>query len=135
MCVIVNADLIIPAVVASEFSTMRRLNIDNTYSDIYLEAMTISVSKVMNYAKRMKSWDLGRVVITFNSEDIDFYLRSNTEFFRELEGSEGIYSIKIPKDGEIKKENSVRNLLKKLTATINYSPRVLKTVGLLQSVT
>lgn len=131
MCVIVNIDLVIPAALSSEFDTMRRLSGYKEYSNAYLNAMTISADQVMNYAHRMKFRDLGRVVITFNSSDVEFYLRSNTDLFEEIKGSHGLYSVRIPNDGEMKKETSMHNLLKKLTSTINYSPRVLRTAGLL----
>lgn len=130
MCVVVDLDLVVPAVISMEFSSMKCLRGYESNKRKYLDAMTISLNQIMNYAMRMKSWDLGRVVVNFRREDAAHYLRSNSDIFIKIDPSE-IYSIRLPYD-EGREEDAVQCLIDKMKARINYSPRVLRTVGLLE---
>lgn len=130
MCVVVDLDLVVPAVISMEFSSMKCLRGYASNKKRYLNAMTISLNQIMNYAMRMKSWDLGRVVVNFRREDAARYLHSNPDIFVKIDPSE-IYSIQLPYD-EGQEEAAVLGLLDEMKAKINYSPRVLRTVGLLE---
>lgn len=130
MCVVVNLDLVVPAVIASEFLMMRCLAGYEDNKDSYLEALTISTRQIMNYAVRMKSWDLGRVVVNFDSQDADRYLQSRPDIFRQIDRNH-IYSIRLSEHTDKDKALLVSELIDSLTSTINYSKSVLRTVGLL----
>lgn len=130
MSVVVDLDLVVPAVISTEFSNMKCLRGYKENKKSYLNAMTISLNQIMNYALRMRSWDLGRVVVNFEREDVSRYLHSNPDIFVQIDPSE-IYSIRLNYyDG--KEEEAVVNLINEMKSKINYSPRVLRTVGLLE---
>lgn len=132
MCLVVNVDLVVPAVISSEFLSIQCLNGYDENKDKYLETMTISARQIMSYASRMKSWDLGRVVINFESEDAERYLRSKPDLFSPTETLPNVYSVILPQStGTTDKESSLKDILQKFVSNINYSPRVLRTVGLL----
>lgn len=130
MSVVVNLDLVVPAIIESEFSDMKSMGGYETNKDQYLEAMTISATQIMNYASSMKSWDLGRVVVNFDREDAVRYLQSNPRRFKQISPSH-IYSIKIPKNSDESSESRMKAFIRELTSEINYSTHVLRTVGLL----
>lgn len=130
MCVIVNVDLVVPAVISSEFLNMQCLNGYDENRDEYLATMAISAGQIMNYATRMKSWDLGRVVINFGSEDVERYLRSKPDIFSPKADQPRIYSILLSQGTD--KEQLMKKLIDDFVSKINYSPYVLRTVGLLR---
>lgn len=130
MCVIVNLDLVVPAIISSEFFSMRYMEGYSVHRDKYLSIMTISPHLIMNYATRMKSWDLGRVVVNFDKEDAVRYLHSNPDMFEQIDQSQ-VYLVKLPRNTDEDKETLMKELIARLVAKINYSPRVLRTVGLL----
>lgn len=130
MCVIVNLDLVVPAAITLELTNIKSLNGYRNNKDLYLSSMTISADQIMNYAMRMRAWDLGRVIVNFDREDAVRYLNSNADMFKQIH-HDSIYVIKVPQTDENDMEESVAQLIKKLTSTINYPPRVLRTVGLL----
>lgn len=130
MCVIVDLDLVVPAIISLEFSNMRYMEGYSDHSEKYLSAMTISLNQIMNYAARMKSWDLGRVVVNFNMEDAIRYLQSNPDIFEQIDHSQ-VYLVRLPHNANQDKDALMSELIEKLVSKINYSPRVLRTVGLL----
>lgn len=130
MCVVVNLDLVVPAVISLEFLNMRCLDGYSNNAEKYLDAMTISTHQVMNYAHRMKSWDLGRVVVNFGEEDADRYFKTNSDIFVQI-GHSRIYSIQLPYETGKKKDSQLSELIQNLTSKINYSPYILRAVGLL----
>lgn len=132
MVYIVDLDLVIPAVIMSELDNMRRLKDYKKYSNVYLDGMLISVEQVMAYAHRLQFRTLGRVVIRFNADDVNRYFILHPDIFKKTEGADNLYSVLVPKDGEKHKESSIRNLLRRMISTINYSPCVLKTTGLVE---
>lgn len=130
MCVIVDLDLVVPAVIALEFINIRSLDGYRDNKEDYLSAMTISADQIMNYATRMKSWDLGRVVVNFDWHDAVRYLQSSSDIFEQIENY-SVYSIKLPQSSGCDKAAYISDLIKSLTLKTNYSPSVLSTVGLL----
>lgn len=130
MSIVVNLDLVVPAVIASEFSMLRNLEGYEENKESYLGAMTISTKQIMNYAVRMKSWDLGRVVVNFDNNDVERYLQSRPMLFQQID-QDDIYSIRLAETTGEDKAFLVTELIKDLTSTINYSQKVLRTTGLL----
>ena len=127
---VVNVDLVVPAVISSELWNIQCLNGYEKNRDEYLATMTISVGQIMNYAARMKSWDLGRVVINFGSEDAEHYLQSRPDIFRRKEGCPQLYSVLRPQDRN--REQRITGIIADFVSKINYSPYVMRTVGLLR---
>lgn len=130
MCVVVDLDLVVPAVISLQLLNIKSLDGYPENKEAYLSAMTISADQIVSYANRMKSWDLGRVVVNFDWDDAVRYLQSNSNLFRQIENY-SVYSIIIPQMDEFDKERVITELLHELTSRINYSSRVLRTVGLL----
>ncbi len=134
MCVIVNLDLVIPAVLASELSRVKRLSHNSSEQNIdnYVASITISADRVTNYAMRMKSWDLGRVIVNFSKNDAENYLSARSNLFSEIDNLK-IYSIILPQEtnwGVSQSWDKMIQCIKQLSNNLNYSERVIKTAGL-----
>lgn len=127
--VIVNLDLVIPAVILQEIINIKSLNNYQNNSKAYLSTMTISVDQVMNYAMRMRVWDLDRVIVNFDRNDVINYFQHNADLFEQI-GHSSAYLIKFLETNNYDMENYVFSLIKNLSSKINYPVRVLKTVGL-----
>lgn len=127
--IVVNLDLVIPAVILQEIINIKSLNNYQNNSKAYLSTMTISVDQVMNYAMRMKTWDLDRVIVNFDKNDIINYFQHNADLFERINHSSA-YLIKFLETNNCDMENYVLTLIKNLSSKINYPIRVLKTVGL-----
>lgn len=134
MCVIVNLDLVIPAILSEQLIHARMLGEHNKSRgvDFYLNLVTISANQIITYAERMKSWDLGRVIINFTEEDANHYLNSNTKIFEKKNGSD-LFLVRLLPIVNGSNELSMKRLIEYLVSNINYSPRVLRAVGLLTS--
>ena len=132
MCVIVNLDLIIPAILSEQLVRAKMLSEYNKKRsvDFYLNLVTISANQMITYAERMKSWDLGRVIINFTEEDANHYLNSNTKIFEKKNGSD-LFLVRLLPIVNGSNELSMKRLIEYLVSNINYSPRVLRAVGLL----
>ena len=85
--IIVNLDLVIPAVILQEMINIKSLNNYQNNSKAYLSTMTISVDQVMNYAIRMRAWDLDRVIVNFDRNDVINYLQHNADLFEQINHS------------------------------------------------
>lgn len=133
MCVIVNLDLAIPATIQYAFSNLKRMSIYNDNDNTLLGLIAISPDNIIEYANRMKSWDLGRVVVNFNSDDALEGLRSYPEFFIPMDGLQ-MYRLRPQNDNTRLTEDDVKTIIRSLVSNINYSPRVLRTVGLLNNI-
>lgn len=133
MCVIVNLDLAIPATISYAFSNLKKMNKYNENANTLLGLIAISPNNILEYANRMKSWDLGRVVINFDSGDALEGLLSYPEFFIPMDGSQ-MYRLRPQKDNTRLTEDDVKTIIHSLVSNINYSPRVLRTVGLLNNI-
>lgn len=127
--IIVNLDLVIPAVILQEMINIKSLNNYQNNSKAYLSTMTITVDQVMNYAMKMRAWDLDRVIVNFDRNDVINYLQHNADLFEQINHSSA-YLIKFLETDNCDMENCVLSLIKNLSSKINYPIKVLKTVGL-----
>lgn len=127
MAVIVNTDLVIPAVL--NMSLYKIINGDSSkeLKDKFLSMIALSPESLVKFADRMKCWDLGRVVRNFDSMTALNILRQDANL-KEL-GRGGQFVIDFPKD--VDKEQYLKKLIGEYLRPINYSPRVLRTCGLL----
>ena len=139
-CIVVNEDLAIPAHLSYEFSILRALPTyqkDETHRREYIKCgVSITPKNAVDYAQRMKSWDLGRVVGNFDANDALHFLESHPKLFKTLDSERNVrhdentlFSLVIPEG--IDPEKYVYNVIDELTSHVNYSKRVLRTVGLL----
>ena len=133
MCVIVNLDLAIPATIQYAFSNLKRMSIYNENANTLLGLIAISPDNILEYANRMKSWDLGRVVVNFDSRDALEGLISYPEFFIYPVDDSQMYRLRPQNDNTRLTEDDVKTIIHSLISNINYSPRVLRTVGLLNN--
>ena len=127
--IVVNLDLVIPAVILQEIINIKSLNNYQNNSKAYLSTMTITVDQVMNYAIRMRAWDLDRVIVNFDKNDVINYFQHNADLFEQV-GHSSAYLIKFSETNDYDMENCVLSLIKNLSSKINYPIKVLKTVGL-----
>ena len=123
MCVIVNIDLVVSAVIYSELAEIRRIAGGQAENQDCEKAITVSPDRVMRYARQLKFSDLGRIVINFGREDVAEYLDENSKIFRRV-GESQVYRLAPVQTGQ---KGALDGMLSKL----NYSDRVLRTVGLL----
>lgn len=131
---LVNYDLVVAAVIKDQFKIIKSLDGYNENKNDYLSAICLCTKNITNYATRMKSWDLGRVVINFDDNDVLHFFQCRLDIFKpfdsnRFEPNEGkFFSLRIPEN--IDPEEYVSNLIDELTSHLNYSKRVLRTVEL-----
>lgn len=125
MCVIVDLDLVVPAIIREEFYTYSVLEREKEDIFNYFDFLTISPEHIMSFALYMKSLDLGRVVINFSQDDARKYIKIRSDIFKEIDDTD-VYMVKI-------NDNSARSIntwIEKSKSKLNYSKRVLSSVGL-----
>ena len=134
---IVNYDLVLPAFI---YSYYKRLKVLDGYKDNkkdYLGVICLTLKQIEDYAIKMKSWILGRVVVNFDAKEVLNFLQSHPELFKPFDSESNyfkhnentFFSLVIPED--IDPEEYVINIINDMTSHINYPKRVLRAVGLL----
>ena len=133
-CLVVNYDLVVAAVIKDQFKTIKSLAGYKENRKAYLSAICLCPNSIMSYAKRMKSWDLGRVVINFDINNVLHFFQCRLDIFEPFDsnGSEPderkFFGFRISEN--IDPEKYFSNLIGELISHLNYSKRVLRTVGL-----
>ena len=131
MCVIVNLDLVIPAILKNEVDIVKEYRKYGENKRWHLENIQISPNYAMNYANSLKYLDLGRVVVNFRKEDVEKYFKLNSQIFKEIL-NENIYKLILPMSDEVDDiEKHFDNLINEMVSKLNYSNHVLEVVGLL----
>lgn len=133
-CVVVNYDIVIAAVINKNFEIIKSLAGYKENKNDYLKAICLCTRAITEYANRMKTWDLGRVVINFDANDALHYLQCHPELFKPFDSNEyepderKFFGFRIPENIDL--EEYFSNLIDELKSHLNYSKRVLRSVGL-----
>lgn len=116
---IINLDLVIPAIIKKELQTAKMTQKDELhYSNVYF---TISPRHIMSFTRWIKTLHFGRVVINFTEDDALKYLRQNSNVYEEIDNSQ-VFQIKFSEYTE----KNIQEYIDKLTLNINYDEEVME---------